>query len=179
MTITKQQREQAEEQASEVQLHLYAEPEAGEQLWNIATKFDLTERSVYYSFTHLVGDIVLGFYKESDLAALIANKLPQIQGVQKIGLEADIKVFLYPLTDPSAILPRTSAARTPVPSAEIAETELALEKMQGLRTMAQDLKEAEAHQSPAVETVYQSSQTDILRPGSGDDGKTPQWETDN
>ncbi|MEN9920271.1 MAG: hypothetical protein RL538_164 [Candidatus Parcubacteria bacterium] len=187
MEITKTQREQAEERASEVQLRLYAEPEAGEQLWNIARKFSLTERNTYYTFSQLVGDVVLGFYKQSDIDALIANKLPQVQGAQRISLEADIKIFLYPLTDPTYVAPGVTAPEAPsVPSApqstarpelsaEIKEAERELEEVQSIRTMASDMKEAQ-HMP-----TYTSSQDDLIRPSttSAPLSTGPRWETDS
>jgi hypothetical protein len=183
MEITRKQRQMAEERASEVQLRLYAEPEAGEQLWNMATKFSLTERSVYYSFTQLVGDVVLGFYKQDDVAALIANKLPQVQGVQKIGLEADIKMFLYPLTDASD-LPTKATRNTSVSPEEIAETEKEIASLQTVRTMPHDMEVAQGHpvmRAPATETTYQSSQADILQPTPTVPAppETPRWDTES
>lgn len=195
MEITRTQREQAEERATEVQLRLYAEPEAGEQLWNIATKFNLTDRNTYYLFSQLVGDVVLGFYKQEDIAALIAAKIPSVQGAQRIALEADIKIFLYPLTDPTYVAPSTpaptaptspSAPVTPPPiirpelSAEIKEAERELEEVQTIRTMAGDMRHV---QETNPITTYRSSQEDLIRPITPTQPPAPstgpQWETDS
>lgn len=187
MEITKAQRVLAEERASEIQRRLYGEPESGEQLWNIASKYNLTERSTYYSFTQLVGDVVLGFYTQDQIGALIANKLPQVQGTTRIALEADIKIFLYPLTDPNYV---QSVTKVPPVTNELSTEISAMEREfasierppmtvatasvyrsntpqpeplpkpdHAIHTMAQDMAALRQQQ---VTPTYSSNQADIL-----------------
>jgi hypothetical protein len=178
MAISNLQRQQAEDQANETQLRLYAEPEAGEQLWSIATKYVLTEQSVYYIFVQLVGDVILGFYKQSDISTLIATKLPQVQGAQRIALEADIRIFLYPLVESTHITSaKISAAPEPELSAEIKTAENELASLQAVRTMTSDMR-ALGHADDVP--VYRSLQEDILAPTSPTDTPaTPRWESES
>lgn len=162
MTITKQQREQAEAAANEVQLHLYAEPESGEHMWNIATKFSLTERSAYRIFAQMIGDVILGFYKQQDVLALIQNLFPQLNPTQHLELELEVKKFLLPLSPGAFVAPPANQNL----AAEISATEHDLESIRGIRTMAHDMKEAKVHPiTPHAthEVVHQSSQADILK----------------
>ncbi len=155
MEITKTQREQAELTASRTQLDLYESPEAGAALWGIATKFNLVESKNYYIFTKLVGDVVLGFYKQQDLLALIQNLLPILNQIQQLELELEIKKFLLPLSTPQT----SQLKNTPVDlTNELAETEKEFASVQGLRTMAKDIQAVH----PQHEQVYQSSQATIL-----------------
>jgi hypothetical protein len=60
-------------------------------------------------------------------------------------------------------------------ASEIAETEKAFENLQGIRTMAGDMKDAETHSAP----TYQSSQSDLIRPTTPPPPNNgPHWETD-
>lgn len=168
MTITRAQRQQAEDNANETQLRLYAEPESGEQLWTIATKYNLTERSTYFTFSQMVGDVILGFYKVDDVGALISRALPQVQGVQKIALEADIKMFLYPLSAQTTVGSVAS-------NSEIIAIEKEIESLQPVRTMSHDM----AAIKPGSDVVYQAaSQAAILKREAEavilSDGPTPQ-----
>lgn len=171
MNITREQRQQAEEQANQVQLGLYAEPEAGEQLWSIATRFNMTERVTYRNFAIMVGDVVLGFYQQPALHALIQQTLPTLTPTQQLELEFEIKKFLLPLSAPDIPTPPADNLNS-----EIAETEQAMEELQGIRTMAGDMQ---AIQSSHPEPTYQSSsQSDLLRPTTPPPRNGPSWETD-
>ncbi len=175
MAITRDQRQQAEAKASDEQLFLYSEPESGEQLWNIALTFNITEKNPYRIFAQLVGDVVLGFYRQQDILALIQNGLPQLSPTQQLELELQVKKFLLPLSV------TTESVQTL--SVEIATTEHDLAALQNVRTMSHDMEVAQGHpvmQAPATETTYQSSQADILRPAAPAPvaNETPRWDTE-
>ena len=172
MAISDQQRQQAEAVASDLQQQLYASPEAGAALWAIATRFNLTEDKDYNKFVEMVGDIILGFYMSSDLHVLIPAALPQLDGMTKIALEADIKMFLYPLSEESSATPSTPDTNL---SSEIAETEKSIESLQGIRTMAADMHAV----APTAHTehVYRSTQEEILTPKAAIGGQQ-RWDTE-
>jgi len=158
MAITNEQRQQAEERASEIQLKLYAEPEAGEQLWNIATKFDITERSVYYTFTQMVGDIILGFYKISDTLQLIQYYIPTLDPMSQLELETEIKKFLLPLIASTSTTPATATTNT--------------------NQIAKSLTITQTRPEPEP-PIYQSSQDALLRTSEANNTPdTPRWETE-
>lgn len=152
MTISREQRQQAESLATPVQLSLYSEPEAGAILWSIATRFNLTERKDYSIFVSMVGDIILGFYKVSDLPVLINASLTNLTSIQQQVLAQEITTFLEPLSNASAM------AASAVLETEIVETEKAFASIQGIRTMANDITHIQAHDEP----VHRSNQEDIL-----------------
>ena len=195
MEITFEQRQLAEEGANEIQHRLYSEPEAGKQLWAIANKFGLVESNIYRVFTRIVGDVILGFHTQDQVSALIANKLPQIQGLNKIALEADIKIFLYPLTEKQIkeeltplkqIELATPASITQVPhqslTSEISAAEKELASLQTVRTMSHDMSAIK----PGSDVVYQSNQADILARYNipqpevvSPPAEPPRWDTDS
>ena len=180
MTITTQQREQAEAGANEIQLRLYAEPESGEQMWNIATKFNLTERSAYRSFAQMVGDVILGFYKQQDLLALVQSLFPQLNPTQQLELELEIKKFLLPLSS----IPSPAVTSRPNLAAEISATEHDLESIHSIRTMAHDMQEAKVHpvtHPTTPEKTYQSSQADLLEQieTMAKPSTAPRWDTES
>lgn len=179
MTITKLQREEAEANANRVQLYLYCEPESGEQLWNIGLKFDLTENTLYNALARMIGDTILGFYKQSDLLQLIKHTFPSLTEMKQLELELEIKKFLLPLSSPegtlSGIPPNENL------KSEIAETEKEIASLQTVRTMLHDMEVAQGGSGPSlVETTYQSSQADILRqtPAAPVVTETPRWDTE-
>lgn len=71
---------------------------------------------------------------------------------------------------------QVQSAPTEKLASEIAETERAIENLQGIRTMAGDMREAQTHHTP----TYQSSQSDLIRSGTPTPPPQngPQWETD-
>jgi hypothetical protein len=176
MQITKIQRQQAEEQATEAQLRLYAEPEAGEQLWNIATKYNLTERADYYNFSQLVGDVILGFYKQSEISELLSGRFQQKSPEQLIALEADIKMFLLPLSASTNTQKHHETSKE-ISTAEIHSIERDINSLKTVHTMSDDVAAIKSE-----ETVHQSSQdailgtnaTTITTPTSDE---TPRWES--
>ena len=116
MTITNLQRDAAYEAATNQQKALYEEPESGALLWKIAEKYQLTEDKTYTKFVIIIGDIILGLEKQTNLPSLLTEKLGLDFG-QAIKITADMIDFLS----------------TPVPeevsdlASDIAETEAALE----------------------------------------------------
>lgn len=180
MAINKQQREQAEAAANEMQLRLYAEPESGEQMWNIATKFNLTERSVYRMFAQMIGDVILGFYKQQDVLALIQHQFTQLSPTQQLELELEIKKFLLPL---SGAPTNPAVGINPALAAEISATEHDLQSLHNIRTMAHDMQEVKTHPvvtPPTPEPIHQSSQADLLRQieTMAAPSDTPRWDTE-
>ncbi len=164
MNITPSKRQQAEDWATETQLRLYADPESGEKLWTIATNFGLTERTDYYNFTQLVGDIILGFYKTSDTLPLIQQNLPNVQPVKQLELEMEIKKFLLPLS-----------TTTPSLQTEIAEIETATKSLEAVHTMQNDVARVQ-QETP----TYQSSQDALLQKSDAPlqtNPTTPRWDT--
>lgn len=181
MTVTKLQREEAEANANRVQLYLYGEPESGEQLWNIGLKFDLTENTLYNALARMIGDTILGFYKQSDLLQLIKHTFPSLTEMKQLELELEIKKFLLPLSSQEGTL--SSITPNEELKSEIAETEKEIGLLQTVRTMAHDMEVVQGHpvmQAPAAETTYQSSQADILRPAAPAPvvNETPRWDTE-
>ena len=170
MEITRIQRQAAEETATDTQRELY---ESGEPLREIATKFGITDSTSYRTFAVMVGDIILGFYTQADISSLIAEKLPQIDGMKRIGLEADIKLFLYPLTQ--QVAPPVTTSNDAALSSEIAEAEKSLESLQGIRTMAADMQAVEP--AARTEQVHSSSQEEILTPKAAFGGQQ-RWDTE-
>ena len=171
MAITNEDRIRAEEKASEIQLRLYSAPESGEMLWKIATKFNLTERRQYRVYAGLVGDVVLGFYKPSDIPALLRYTIPSLTEELLSMLIEELNVFLLPLNSVSV----ESLV------ADISATEHDIAALQNVRTMAHDMQVAQGVSGSAmVETTYQSSQADILRPTvvAPAPPETPRWETE-
>lgn len=148
MEITKTHREQAELTATEVQIRLYDSEESGEVLWSIAIKFGLTEQKRYFTFTRMVGDVILGFYKITDLRALIQYTFQSLDQRQQELLEVELKKFLAPLFPESEL----SLER------DIIEVEKITHSIEGLRTMAGDVKALHSTEVP----THQSTQADIL-----------------
>ena len=172
MEITKTQRQLAEERASEIQRRLYGEPESGEQLWNIASKYRLTERSVYYIFTQLVGDVILGFYKTSDVAALMQHTFPSLQIHEQTALTKEVETFLLPLQQNTPSAPAVHTIDASEPTAHP-------EPLHNIRTMSADMNVLR----PQAEVVHTaSSQADILaRPPiapSNTPVNSPRWDSD-
>ena len=150
MDITKINREQAEAAASETQIALYSSPESGQQMWNIALNFSLTKRETYYIFAEMIGDVILGFYNQQEILALIQQKFPQLNQMQQLDLELAIKKFLLPLSG--------GVSRTAELQSEISAAENDLRTIEGLRTMAADIQAVHANEQP----TYKSSQAEIL-----------------
>lgn len=70
---------------------------------------------------------------------------------------------------------QTEDVKSTVLASEIAETEKAFENLQGIRTMAKDMREV---QTESVST-HQSSQSDIIQPATPPlPTNGPRWETD-
>ncbi|MBP6924533.1 MAG: hypothetical protein KBC62_03905 [Candidatus Pacebacteria bacterium] len=103
--------------------------------------------------------------RNCDMSLLDANiLLSGILGTLPEGIDAMVRTqFLQMGSAPTAIL-----------ASEIAETEKAFENIQGIRTMAADMREAQ-NQVP----TYQSNQADIITPDiPPPPNNGPRWETD-
>jgi hypothetical protein len=90
---------------------------------------------------------------------------------------AEVQAAINQTNVPPSTAPAHSLA------AEISATEHDLESLQGIRTMAHDMKEAKTHpitHQPTPETTYQSSQEDILRktPPVANTGQVARWDTE-
>lgn len=189
MEITKTQRQLAEERASETQQRLYGDPESGEALWKMAERFKLTDRKLYYQFTQMVGDVVLGFYKTSDMAALIYHGFPSLSPEGQAALTKEVEGFLLPLQEevlPAAYATPTieheSVAYKATPVSESLNADPVVEKQHataatpGIRTMARDIETISSHDY-VVHTA--ASQADILQKSPVEEVRTgPRWDSE-
>lgn len=179
MEITHQQRVLGQQSMSVEQRLLYEDPSSGAKLYEIAQKYSIDGEIEYSIFVRIVGDVILGFYNQQDLLALLLRYLPGLNPTQHLELELDVKKFLLPLSSvPGPAINSTSGL-----AAEISATEHDLESLHNLRTMAHDMQEAKIHpvmHVPTTETTYQSSQADILRPAAPVPvvNETPRWDTE-
>ncbi len=99
-----------------------------------------------------------------------------VNDLQEIGITNGLEFLLEVRKKISSASDLKPVQDTLVSASEIAETEKVFENLQSIRTMASDMKEAQA-QTP----IYQSSQSDIIRPASSVPPITtngPRWETD-
>lgn len=140
---------------------------SGNELRSIATKHGITDQSAYTKFGLLVGDVILGITKVSDL---------QITLSQEIGLDdlaankvtRDLIDFLAPLSDPNwqppletltspKTSPEASVAATDI-AIELAETEAEIQSIPALRTMSGNSQ----FKPESGEPVYSSTQAAII-----------------
>jgi hypothetical protein len=156
--VTDEERDQAYDSAPEVVRFLWASPESGERLRSIFSKHGLSEE-VYRPYALTVGDVILGFYKQSELPQLLKSALG-VDDVKAIRLTADLLDFLAPLNGEEA----KTTHEVPTIANEIAQTEAALAHVSSVRTMARDMEDLKS-QAPHEALAYQSSQ-DSLRPST-------------
>lgn len=156
--VTDEERDQAYDTASEVARFLWVSPESGERLRSIFSKHGLSEE-LYRPYAITVGDVILGFYQQSELPPLLKTSLG-VDDVKAIRLTADLLDFLAPLND--GVIPATN--EEPTIDADIAATEAALAHTSSVRTMARDMEDLKS-QAPYEPPAYKSNQ-DTLRPGS-------------
>lgn len=146
---TDQQRDDAYLEANPAQRYLYAHPNSGQALHLVAEKYDLTAAAVYPHFAILVGDIVLGFYRAEDTAAVLQQRLGLTAQMANL-LAADIRQFMQPLTDPTWQAPYNESAEADALAADIVTTDIALELAD---------TEAELHTIPTLRTMSSASAT--------------------
>ncbi len=179
MGITHQQRVLGQQSMSVEQRLLYEDPSSGAKLYEIAQNYSIDGEIEYSIFVRIVGDVILGFYNQQDLLALLQRYIPSLNPTQHLELELDVKKFLLPLSSITVpVINSTSGL-----AAEISATEHDLAALQNVRTMSHDMEVAQGHpvmQVPATETTYQSSQADILRPAAPAPvaNETPRWDTE-
>lgn len=151
MDITNEQRDEAYKTASEIQRYLYAAPESGRRMSDIATKHGIVSTEQYRNYALLVGDVILNLRNRSELPAAMTETLG-IKSEQSVKITADLIDFLdhKEKTNDSENL-----------ASDIAETEATLEAIPQVRTMADDMRQSQA----AKETIYSSSQEAILKDG--------------
>lgn len=150
MPITREQRTEAYESASAAAQELCGGLESGRQLRAIATKHGITDPEQYRAFALAVGDIALGFYTASDIEKLLREEV-HLNNRTVETITPDIRSFLTPLHRADGIAaPAAQTAPVAAPessdrstndggfTADIAETEAALERLQQVHTYASD-----------------------------------------
>lgn len=95
-SITREQRNQAFENASPIQQSLYADGESGAKLMAIAETFGLVDSEIYTKFSLTVGDFVLGFYSQTELNIILSQALP-VPTTKIPDLVFEIEKFLAPI----------------------------------------------------------------------------------
>lgn len=125
MSVTRAQRDEAFDAASETAQRLCAAPESGEQLYAIAKTHGITDPTTYRPYALAVGDVILGFYEDRELPALLMQEAG-LDGKTARAVTADLLEFLAPLhaeaspaATPAAATP-TTTAETTAPSSEAA-----------------------------------------------------------
>ncbi len=176
------------------QRFLYNSPQAGKQLFTIATKYQITDDNQYYKFALTVGDIILGFYKIEDTVPLLQQELGVDPKTAAL-LGAEVLEFLAPLNDPNwqppvesiaevnieeETLPAASTFSIPVKtnSSSAPQPVSAYHQPtapQPLHTLASDMAAVKQGQAPSYQATpvapeaptYSSSQNDLRSPLSG------------
>ena len=185
MSVTRAQRDEAYENASEIAQHLCDSPESGEQLYEIAKRHAFADSAQQYrAYALAVGDVILGFYEDRELPALLMQEAG-LDGKTARAVTADLLEFLAPLHGEPAAAPSPAASPSPTaataPAAdesaaqwasEIAAAEAALAATETLHTYASDQAavsagEARGQKPPMrperVEPEHRSSQSDLLQ----------------
>ena len=165
MNISDEQRDQIYEAATEQQKFLYASSESGRQLREIANRRNIATAEQYKKYALLVGDVILGLQNRSELPILISQTL-NIDTEQAVKITGDLIDFLDQPVKPDLSSPVDEIA------SDIAEAEAALSSIPQMRTMDQDMKQAQ----PAGERTYSSTQEAILKESKpAADDHTPRW----
>lgn len=161
--ITNEQRDAAYEAAIDKQKFLYDSPESGALLWQLATKHDLINQTKYTAFVMVVGDVILGLEKQTNLPTLLSEKV-DISFERAIKITGDIIDFLSQTNTIQAssvsTVEKNNVISEPTPTSlesEIAETEAALNAIPKIRTMAQDAHETTAHTSSQADLLNKSN----------------------
>jgi hypothetical protein len=156
--ITNIIRDQAFATATDKQKEQYTSAETEQNLWVIAQQHGLTDSIKFTTFSTLVGDIILGLRKQTELTNLL---------VDEIGLDENrAKQLALAVTKLVSNDTPTSAPDQRPPQ----ETGDKKQPPRHIRTMAEDMKQ---HQTPD-EVVYTSTQEAILTEGrQAAERKTP------
>lgn len=102
MSVTRAQRDEAFNAASETAQRLCAAPESGEQLYAIAKRHDFADSPRQYrAYALAVGDVILGFYEDRELPALLMQEA-HLDGKTARAVTADLLEFLAPLHNEEA-----------------------------------------------------------------------------
>ncbi len=196
MSPTEQERHKRHTNGTPAQKYLYGHVGAGKKLREIFVKNGLTEDQ-YSSYALIIGDVILGFYPQTDLPRLLKESLA-ISDVQALRITADLLDSLEPLNDSNwqppqeertadnkasvtvtAVppIPSTPVATTTVMENDIAEAEEALARIAPSRTMARDMEDLQSQEHHDA-SVHVSEQPTLLRPGTPrKGGDVPQWES--
>lgn len=188
MAITQTQRHDAFASANPTAQQLYSDPDSGFALRDIAEHHGLADRAYYRAFARVVGDVILGFYSQGELPALLMEEVG-LEPKQAREVTGDLLDFLAPLdeagdgTQAGATEPPTAATATNtdeqeggghidvVPAhnvaAEIAETEAALERVEQLHTYESDMAKAREHEGDEHERDVKAAAPQIARPAGG------------
>lgn len=95
MAITREQRLGRVSTASSTALQLYDAEENGIKLFAIFQKHQLPQEK-YRTYAQTVGDVILGFYPQTQLPNLLQEALG-VNMIQAGAIYADLKIFLAPL----------------------------------------------------------------------------------
>lgn len=93
---TKESRNQAFDEANPTQVRLYSQ--SGQELTNICIKYDITDDDRRKKFSLTVGDVILGFYKQTELPQLLQENLG-IETSKSVSITSDLLDFLSPLSE--------------------------------------------------------------------------------
>lgn len=111
MHITSEQREERFQNAPEAIQELYSSSDTGEKLAEVFEHHQFP-REKYASYVRTVGDIMLGFYPKSQLAALLQQNL-EISAEQASAVEKDLQGLLESVTAVATPSVRTGEKPSP------------------------------------------------------------------
>lgn len=164
MKITKEQRDNAYEQSDPVAQELAGSVESAEDLYRIAERHHLSDPAHYRPFALTVGDVILGFYTQTELPDLLQSEAG-LSADEVNAVMVDLTEFLAPLSKvskthtkdgvsaPSPDSTASTTTNTPTPPAEPVEPHV-----RQLHTYASDvarLKDTEPKPNPAAASAPQ------------------------
>jgi hypothetical protein len=99
-TITTEQRLECYEKASTVVQDLYASDNSGTVLTQISKKHNIPKEK-YRDFARVVGDVILGFYPQSQIPELLQQRIG-VDTIRAGAITTDLQMFLAPLNQKGA-----------------------------------------------------------------------------
>ena len=97
MSITEEQRNEKIANLDEVYKALYTAPQSGKIMYAAFSKYEL-EEDQYLTYSRMVGDTILGFYKTTDLPRLFQSEL-NVSADDAQRLMSELIEFLSPVVD--------------------------------------------------------------------------------
>lgn len=164
MEITNDMRLERFEAGSVIQKNLYASPEAGSALREIATRFSIPEET-YRDFVTVFGDIVLGFYSPTALEKNLRDN-PNLSALVSLPLVSELQKLLKPLLETGVVVQAAESVGPERVATEVTNSTTAPETVSPLRTMATD--GAQVGYQSADEPVYTSVQSALLNESKQD-----------